>query len=130
MPTPKWIVGTADARVGREPFEDPAGMGQDELAVVGGVERADPRIEHLHGVHAGVDLRDQVVRQSTSAIRSQKRCHAAGRAVMSAFVCAKVLEWPPSIAYDASVNGAPGKTNQRHPATQGALDLAESASRT
>ena len=40
---------------------------------------------------------------------SQKRCHAAGAPYISALVCAKLLEWPPSIAYDASVNGAPAK---------------------
>ena len=45
----------------------------------------------------------------TSASSSQKRCHAAGWPYISALVCAKLFEWPPSIAYDASVNGAPAK---------------------
>ena len=48
-------------------------------------------------------------RPSSSAKRSQSRCHAAGCAYMNALVCAKVVEGPPSIAYDASVNGAPPK---------------------
>ena len=39
--------------------------------------------------------------------RSQSRCHAAGLPYISALVRAKLFEWPPSMAYDASVNGAP-----------------------
>ncbi len=42
-----------------------------------------------------------------SASRSQKRCQAAGLPYISALVRAKLFECPPSIAYDASVNGAP-----------------------
>ena len=38
---------------------------------------------------------------------SQSRCHARGFEYISALVSAKFCEWPPSIAYDASVNGAP-----------------------
>ena len=40
--------------VGRERVEDAAGVGQDELAVVAGIQRADPRVEHLDGVDAGL----------------------------------------------------------------------------
>ena len=36
-------------------------MREDELAVVVRVQRADPRVEHLHRVDAGLDLRDQVL---------------------------------------------------------------------
>ena len=45
----------------------------------------------------------------TSASVSQKRCHAAGAPYISSLVCAKLFECPPSIAYEASVNGAPAK---------------------
>ena len=36
-------------------------VGERELAIIVGVEGADPRVEHLHGVDAGVNLRDQIV---------------------------------------------------------------------
>ena len=45
----------------RDALEDLLRVRQDELAVVGGVQRADPRVEHLHGVDAGFDLRDEIV---------------------------------------------------------------------
>ncbi len=37
------------------------GVGQDELAIIVRVQRADPRVEHLHDVHARVDLREEIV---------------------------------------------------------------------
>ena len=40
---------------------------------------------------------------------SQRRCHASGWPYISDLVLAKLFEWPPSMAYDASVNGAPAK---------------------
>ena len=46
---------------GADDLEDPLGVRQRELAIVGGAQRADPRVEHLHGVDACLDLRDQVV---------------------------------------------------------------------
>ena len=44
---------------------------QRELAVVGGAERADPRVEHLHRVDAGLDLRDQVVADDVGEQRAE-----------------------------------------------------------
>ena len=44
---------------------------QDELAVVARVQCADPRIEHLHGVHAGLDLRDQIVGDDVGQQRAE-----------------------------------------------------------
>ena len=46
----------------RHGFENAARVRQDELAVVARVEGANPRVEHLHGVDAGVDLGDQEIR--------------------------------------------------------------------
>ena len=42
-------------------LEDGAHVGQDELAVVGRGERAHPRVEDLHRLHARLHLREQVV---------------------------------------------------------------------
>jgi hypothetical protein len=46
---------------------------------------------------------------TTRARRSQRRCQASGSPYMRALVRAKSRDGPPSIAYDASVNGAPAK---------------------
>src|SRR3954468_18449474 len=55
--------GLAAALVGVRPqtLEDFARVRQDEFTIVGGVQRADPRIEHLNGVDAGFDLRNEVI---------------------------------------------------------------------
>ncbi len=42
-------------------IEDARGVRLDELAVVARAERADPGVEHLHGLDAGFDLRGEVV---------------------------------------------------------------------
>jgi hypothetical protein len=41
--------------------EDPPRVRQRELAIIVRAQVADPRIEHLHGVDAGVDLRAEIV---------------------------------------------------------------------
>ena len=48
-------------RVRADAIEDLLRVRQDELAIVGRVQGADPRVEHLHGVDAGFDLRDEVL---------------------------------------------------------------------
>ena len=45
----------------RDDLEDAAGMRQDELAIVARIESADPRVEHLHGIDARIDLRGEVL---------------------------------------------------------------------
>src|ERR1019366_2277399 len=57
-------VSSARARqhiVGGERVEDPPCVREDELAVVARVQRADPRVEDLHRVDAGFNLRDEIV---------------------------------------------------------------------
>src|ERR1019366_1949587 len=57
----------ADAEMNRrhivcgERVEDPPCVREDELAVVARVQRADPRVEDLHRVDAGFNLRDEIV---------------------------------------------------------------------
>ena len=46
---------------------------------------------------------------TTWASRSHSRCHASGWPYISALVRAKSRDGPPSMAYDARVNGAPAK---------------------
>ena len=106
-------------------IEDLLRVRQDELAVVGRVQRADPRVEHLHAVARRLRSARRDSRRRCPAIRSQKRCHAAGWPYISALVCAKLFEWPPSIAYDASVNGAPAKPISGTRPPQRLLDLAD-----
>ena len=106
----------------RERLEDAARVGQDELAVVARVQRADPRVEDLHGVDAGLDLRHQIVARRCRRAGRRSACHAVGAPYISALVCAKLLEWPPSIAYDASVNGAPANPmSGTRPASSGCI---------
>ena len=57
MPVPKWIVGHA-----RQAVEDPSDVGLDERLVVGRSEPADPAVEELDDLGAGVDLGPQVAR--------------------------------------------------------------------
>ena len=54
-------VDRRHAGVGKR-VEDAPGVGQGVLAVVGARELADPRVEHLDRLSAGLDLREQVVR--------------------------------------------------------------------
>ena len=57
----------ADAEVDRRDaeasnaIEDPFRMRQDELAIVLRVELSDPRVEHLYGIDARIDLRGEVL---------------------------------------------------------------------
>ena len=94
MPTPKWIVGTPSARA----LEDASRVRQDELAVVARVERADPRVEDLHGVDARLDLRHQVLGDDRRRAARRGGARRAGALYISALVSAKSFEWPPSIA--------------------------------
>ncbi len=97
-------VNRRDAAADR--LEDALRVRHRELAVVGGIQRADPRVEHLDGVDAGVDLRDQVVGDDGRQARTEPM-PGVGVAVHQRLGRAKLFEWPPSIAYDASVKGAP-----------------------
>ena len=56
-PVPKWIVGASTAARIR------AGVRRDELVVVRGRERPDPRVEELDHVGARLDLRGDVARE-------------------------------------------------------------------
>ena len=58
MPTPKWISGTP-APASRSKIAPR--VRQRELAVVGAVQRAGPRVEDLDRLRAGFDLRQHVV---------------------------------------------------------------------
>ena len=49
--------------------EDLLRVRESELAVVCRAERADPRIEHLHGVDSGVDLGGEVVADGKAVLR-------------------------------------------------------------
>jgi len=80
-----------------EAVEDPPHVRQSELAVIGLVERADPGVEELDGLCASFDLRRQVIGHHLGSSPAS-RCQAAGCSYMSAFVRAKLVEWPPSIA--------------------------------
>ena len=52
--------------------EDLLRVGQRELAIVGGAQRPDPRVEHLHRVDAGFDLRARDSRR-----RRRRTCRRA-----------------------------------------------------
>ena len=58
VPVPKWIVGHVDRG------EDPRRVRRDELVVVGGREGADPGVEELDHVRAGLDLGGDVARRT------------------------------------------------------------------
>jgi hypothetical protein len=83
-----------DAEVNRrhaqvlDAVEDLLRVGEDELAVVLRVQLADPRVEHLHGVHTGFDLRRQIFADDVGE-QIQKACHAFEWPYISALVCAK-----------------------------------------
>ena len=55
---PKWIDGTP-VRLHR--FQNDSRIGQDILVIVVGTKCADPTIEELDGLRAGVDLRDEII---------------------------------------------------------------------
>ena len=100
------MVGTP---VGARAANTFARVRHGELAIVRGRERADPRVEDLDRLRPGFDLRHDEVALTTLARRSQSRCQASGDPYISALVRAKSREGPPSMTYDASVNGAPAK---------------------
>ena len=97
-------VDGADAEVDRgtsgrrDGLEDPAGVGQRELAVVARAERADPGVEHLHGLDACLDLGAEVARRPprraarTAGARPRVRRTSGPWSARSRFDC------PPSMA--------------------------------
>jgi len=51
--------------------ENPARVGERELAVVGGTENAHPRVEHLHRIDARLDLCAEIVSDYRSEVVAQ-----------------------------------------------------------
>ena len=119
--TPKWMVGTAAG----DGAEDLPRVREGELAIVVRVERAHPRVEHLHGVHAGVDLGDEIVGDEGRQLVGEAGARRRGSPYIRLLVSAKLFEWPPSMAYDARVNGAPAKPISGTRIAELALDLAD-----
>ena len=58
VPVPKWISGHAEVL---QAGEDRAHVREHELAIVGLVEGADPRVEDLQRLRPGLDLGAQIV---------------------------------------------------------------------
>ena len=85
VPTPKWIVGTPSPRARRRCAACAAARTRGSRRAF---ERADPRVEHLHGLDAGFDLRGEVVADHRR--RTVRRGDATPRAApyISALVCA------------------------------------------
>ena len=68
--------------------------------------------------------RDNRRRRSATAFRRADATRRDGR-TSAPWSCAKLFEWPPSIAYDASVNGAPAKPISGTRPRSSRLDLAD-----
>ncbi len=78
VPTPKWIVGHAGVAQRRE---DPADVRLDVARVVIGRERADPRVEDLErlraGLHLGAQVRDDDRGERGASARPTRRARPA-----------------------------------------------------
>ena len=99
-----------------------ARVGQRELAIVGGAERADPRVEHLHRVHSRLDLRDEVIRHD----RRQLLAEAMPGVGMPVHQRLGLGERVRVSAFDRvrrQRERRAGKADERHPAAQLRLDL-------
>ena len=120
----------ADAEMNRrhaerlDRVEQPACVRQDEFAIVGGIQRADPRVEYLHRVDAGLDLRDQVVGNHLG----QAVAEAVPRRGCAVHQCLRMRK----IARVSSLDRVgcqrerrPGKPDQRRARPQLLLDLAD-----
>ena len=107
-----------------DPLEDPLRVGQREFAVVGGVQRADPRVEHLNGVDAGVDLRDEIVADDVGELFAEAMPRI-GMAVHQRLGLGEVVRMPAFDRVRRQRERRAGKPDQRHASVQLALDLAD-----
>ena len=108
--------------VGSERVEDAAGMGQDEFAVVAGIQRADPRVEYLDRVDAGFNLRDEVVGHQ---IREQpaEAMPRVGRAVHQRLGLGEAVGVTAFDRIRGERERRSRKADERHPAAERFLDL-------
>ena len=120
----------ADAEVNRghavrgQPFKDPPGVGQDELAIVAPAQRPHPGIEDLHGVDTCFNLRHQVVaddigQQLTETVPSR------GSPVHQRFGMRKRVRMAALDCIGGERERCAGKADQRHAAGELALSLAD-----
>ena len=97
-------------------------MGQDELAIVVGVERADPRVEQLHRVDTRLDLRDEVL----SAHLGEQIAEAVpggGRSVHQRLGMREVARVSAFDRVGGQGERCAGETDQRHAPGELAFDL-------
>ena len=106
-PDAKLMTGTVPAL--REPREEALRRGAREAVVVGARELARPRVEDLHDVRARLDLRGEVVAARVRELRRGANRASSGRRASSSSLPMNDFVPPPSIAYVASVHGAPQK---------------------
>ena len=101
-------------------IEDAARVGQDVLAVVVRVQRADPRVEQLHGLDAGLDLRARGSRRTTRRACSQNRATARVRRT-SAPWCARSARVAAFDRVARQRERRAGEADERHAAVELAL---------
>ena len=102
--------------------KDFPGVRQDELAVVGGVQRADPRIEHLHAVDAGFDLRDEIVADDVCD-QIAEAVPGGGVAVHQRLGVREVVRVAAFDRIGRERERRAGESNQRHAPAERLLDL-------
>ena len=102
--TPKWIRGTPRSAT---PPRTVARVGQHEPSVVARRQPAGPRVEELDRATPGLGLRPGGTPAEISASRSISASQTSGSPCISALVLAWSRHGPPSMRYDARVNGAP-----------------------
>ncbi len=103
----------------RDAIEDFFRVRQDEFAVVSGVERAHPRVEHLDAVDSGLDLCHQVVADD---VRDQiaEAMPRGGVAVHQRLGVREVVRVAAFDRVRREREWRSRETNQRHPAAEGA----------
>ena len=109
-------AGRRDAR------EDFRGVRQDELAVVGRIQRTDPRVEYLHAVDPRFDLRNQVIADD---LRDEvaETMPRSGVAVHERLRVSEVVRVAAFDGVRGERERRTGESNQRHAVSQRRLDL-------
>ena len=98
-------------------------MREDELAIIGSVQRADPRVEDHHGVDPGVDLRHEVVADDVRQ-RLTEAVPGGGGAVHQQLGVGEAGRVAALDRVRGEGERRAGETDERDAAGQGPLDLA------